>query len=106
MNAISPARSAIAASGPLHLDGDLSISNVEALKRQLDAALSDGAPVLLDGAGIDRIDAAALQLLAAFTREAAHRDLRVSWQSASPRLVAAARAIGLHEAVGLGGLVA
>jgi phospholipid transport system transporter-binding protein len=102
MNASSPPRSVIAASGPLRLDGDLSISNVDPLKRQLDTALADGAPVLFDGAGIDRIDAAGLQLLAAFTREAAHRGLPVSWQSPAPRLLAAARAIGLQDAIGLG----
>lgn len=77
------------------------ISNAAALQQQLHDALEAGQPVTLDASNTERLDGAAAQLLYAFVREAAARDIAVSWQEPSEAAHNAARLLGMEAGLGL-----
>lgn len=90
-----------AASAPPHpqlieltLPAECTISSATALKEQLGGAM--GHPqVALDIDSLQRIDTAAMQLLASFVRERAAGGLDTGWQGSAPVLGTAARLLGL-----------
>jgi anti-anti-sigma regulatory factor len=71
------------------------------LKAQLEDGLALARDIELDGAGVERIDCAGLQLLVAFVRELDARRLAVRWSGTSPVLQRAARQVGLEAALAL-----
>ena len=79
----------------------LDISRAADFHQELKAALGKGSVVVLDGAEIERIDAAALQLCAAFFHDAAARKLKAKWLSPSEPLLRAAGLLGLLDRLGL-----
>lgn len=79
----------------------LNISRVAKFHEELKDALGKGGVVVLDGAKLDRIDAAALQLCAAFFHDAAARKVKVKWISPSDPLIRAAGLLGLNTQLGL-----
>ena len=84
----------------LSLQADLGIESVADLHAALQPHLADDAPLALSGEGVQRVHAAALQILHAFVRDRAARGQATTVTHASPTLAAAARQLGL--AVGLG----
>jgi len=87
---------------PLALPAELTIYNVADLRRQLLAhaeAHADDEACQLDGASVDQVDAAGLQLLLSLTRtlSAAGRTLQLA--APSPLLVEACEALGLRGPV-------
>ena len=57
--------------------------------------------IVLDGAAIEKIDAAALQLCAAFFHDAAARKVQAKWLTPSEPLIRAAGLLGLKSQLGL-----
>lgn len=58
-------------------------------------------PVTLDAAGVERVDTAALQVLAAFTRVRARRGAGVEWRGLNDTFMQAARLLGLTAHLGI-----
>ena len=80
----------------LALPADFRIAAQAAFKQQLIDALDHDA-IVLDGAAVERVDTAALQLLVVFQRELDARQRAPSWQSASTVLTEAAEVLGLAQ---------
>jgi ABC-type transporter Mla MlaB component len=81
------------------LPADCRIAELPALHQQLRAAL--GQSSVLDGASVERIDSAALQLLYAFGRDAGARGNPPTWTGASTPLREAADLLGLTQILAL-----
>ena len=79
------------------------IRSVTALQADLAERLDESGTVQIDGGGVERIDTATLQLLAAFVRDL-HADARsVEWIKCSAALRRAANSLGLESALSLAG---
>lgn len=76
------------------LPPDCRMAALPALKAELEAVLAAGA-VVLDGHPVERIDTAAVQLLALFRRERNARGGTLAWRGASDALNEAAGLLGL-----------
>ena len=85
---------AAAASAMVALPADCRMSTQGSLMAELLRALDERA-VVLDGQAVERIDTAALQLLALFRREVGVRGGTVSWRGPSAALHEAASLLGL-----------
>lgn len=79
----------------------LDISMVTDFSLELRTALDTKHDIQFKAAGIERADAAALQLLCAFCLDAQAEGLNVEWLEPSEALVGAARQIGLARHLGL-----
>ena len=78
----------------------LDISGARHLYGQLDNVLAGATALVLDASRVQRIDTAALQLLAAFCRTTRDAGLPLHWRAASPALREAAGLLGLDESLG------
>ena len=78
------------------LEAALGIVDARALHEKLSAVLACATPVVLDGSRVERLDAAAMQVLACFCRAARERGLAINWQSPSSGLQQAAQWLGLE----------
>ena len=85
----------------IKLEASHTIANVADLHAQLTAALESGDPVSVDAGDVAQVDAAALQLLCSFARDAAARKIDVCWQSQSQVIADAARSLGLKNELSL-----
>lgn len=83
------------------LTGALDISRMSELQFQLAAGLEQHLPITLETEQVERVDAAALQVLCAFVRAAEVAGLACRWQSVSPALLDAARLTGLESCLNL-----
>ena len=79
----------------------LDISTVQNLHGKLQAALDSGSPICLHGSAVERVDTAALQVLAALFRYAAERQGKLEMQSPSEALVHSAKLLGMAGHIGL-----
>ena len=79
----------------------LDISTVQNLHGELQAALDGGAPVTLHGSAVERVDTAALQLLAALFIYADEHQSKLEMQSTSEALVNSAMLLGMAGHIGL-----
>ena len=79
----------------------MDIAAVADLKTQLQALLAEEGAIVLDGESVERIDGAALQLLASFYREASRLGTQPRWQAASEALTQAVALLGLSRHLGL-----
>ncbi|HZO22131.1 MAG TPA: STAS domain-containing protein [Steroidobacteraceae bacterium] len=77
------------------LAGDCTISETTALKEGLGRLLAEARPVTLEIAGLERVDTAAMQLIAAFVQHRERQGLAIEWHGSSPALSSAARLLGL-----------
>ena len=87
--------------GVVTLDNDLGIERCAALKEAL-AAHAGESPREVDGAAVERVHTAALQLLAAWWRQRDAAGLVTGWSACSDTLRAAAVTLGLDNALGIG----
>ncbi|MCF6354556.1 MAG: STAS domain-containing protein [Candidatus Polarisedimenticolaceae bacterium] len=85
----------------IDLGGSLVISEVEAIRSGLLEALQSGKDLVIDGAEVEQIDGAGLQLLVACILEAERMHVTFKWCGASPALCCAADQLGLTEALQL-----
>ena len=89
------------AGGAVALRAQLTISEAPAVQRELvDACAGDG-PLTLDGAAVERIDTAGLQLLVALAKSAGVAGRTLRWTACSPALAQAAQRLGLARALQL-----
>ena len=79
------------------LEAVLGIADAQTLYEKLSAVLACATPVVFDGSRVERLDAAAMQVLACFCRAARERGLAISWQSPSSGLQQAAQWLGLES---------
>ena len=73
----------------------MEISMAQSLYRQLSPCLEKSNPLVVDASQVQRIDTAALQTLAYFSRCAHERSIPFRWHAISPALQQAAQALGL-----------
>ncbi|WP_036231965.1 STAS domain-containing protein [Marinobacterium litorale] len=85
----------------IELPSELCISEVESLKLQLLEALSQAEDVDLDGAGVERIDTAGIQLLVALSKLVETQGGCMQWRQASSTLVEAASELGAGDQLNL-----
>lgn len=90
-----------ATSTALALDADLRIAAAPALRDTLLAALASGGPVGIDGCAVAQVDTAALQLLAAFSRDARAAGRTVTWTGVSDPLQRGVAVLGLNSLIEL-----
>ena len=79
------------------------VAHAEGLKAALCALAAHPEPVILDAAAVQRVDTAALQLLAAFIRDRRLAGRAVRWQAPSAALAGAARLLGMGPMLQLEG---
>ena len=81
----------------VQLEAVLGIVDARTLHEKLSTVLACATPVVLDGSRVERLDAAAMQVLACFCRAARERGLAISWQNPSSGLLQAAQWLGLES---------
>ena len=77
------------------------ISVVTDFKAMVQQAMAEGGDMIIDASKVERIDAAALQLLAALFRDSEHKGVKISWNNPSEPLKYAAKLTGLEAVLGL-----
>lgn len=85
----------------ISLSGSLDITQVESLQATLAHGLEQGHPILMHAEQVERVDAAALQLLCAFVRAAEVAGLDCAWSEVPAVLREAARVTGLDGCLAL-----
>ena len=85
----------------IECDEVFDISVVTDFKAMVLQALGDGGDLVLDASKLERVDTAALQLLAALFRDAEPKGVKVSWENPSEPLKYAAGLTGLSATLGL-----
>ena len=83
----------------IFLKGNITIAEAKELHGVLMEALSADNDVNLHGANIEKIDAAALQLIGAFIAALQSRNHSISWSSASEALVRASSWVGMSKSL-------
>lgn len=96
-------RGAPARSDSLALNADCTLAEADSLKAALAGLLDEPQAVTLDASALQRIDTAALQLLAAFVRDRRLGGRAVTWRGAEHALEPAARLLGMGDLLGLAG---
>jgi anti-anti-sigma regulatory factor len=84
-------------STPIELPARLTIAQSVELRRTLIKALSDGAPLCIDGTRVEEVDTAILQLLSSACADASQRGVACRWQGASSALRNSATLIGVSD---------
>jgi len=87
-------------SGDLVLEGSLGIAEAEAMHQQLSQILNAHVDVSIQSEDLSRVDAAGVQLLYAFVKEAKSRSVPLQWASVSDALLETATVLGVHEGMG------
>ncbi|HEX5458660.1 MAG TPA: STAS domain-containing protein [Steroidobacteraceae bacterium] len=83
--------------GTLTLGADCTVAEADELKSTLASRVAESGPVTLDVSALQRIDAAGLQLLAAFVRDRRAAGRTVAWYGRASTLETAAQLLGLHQ---------
>jgi len=78
------------------LEAVLGVADARLLYDKLGAALTGATSIVMDGRRVERIDTAAMQVLANFCRAARERGQALVWQNPSTGLQQAAHALGLE----------
>ena len=80
---------------PIELDSRPTIAQAAALQRTMMAHLEGGRPIVVDGARVEEIDTAVLQLLTSLWRTGQQRGIACTWHGASDALRRTAALIGV-----------
>jgi ABC-type transporter Mla MlaB component len=83
--------------GRLRLPSQCTLATADGLRGHLTEALRNVKPVTLDARSVERVDAAGMQLLAAFVRDRAAHGLSVHIEQPSSALLEAQRLLGLER---------
>ena len=73
------------------------VTDARLLYDRLCAALDSATSLVMDGGRVERVDAAAMQILANFCRTARERGLVLAWHNPSADLQQAAQMLGLQN---------
>jgi len=84
------------------LSAECTLRDAPALQALLINTVSPTDTVIIEAGAVQRIDAAALQLLVAFARREQAADRRLSWHEPSAELIDSSARLGLAEVLGLG----
>lgn len=107
--ATRPAKASVQGGTPaersLTLAAECTVAASDSLKAELLRRLDESAPVILDVSALQRIDTAALQLLAAFIRDRRTAGRAVEWHGRAAALDSAAALLGLNAMLELPGEV-
>ena len=87
--------------GAIALPEECVIASAAELQSQLLKRLGDKASVRIDASAVQRVDSAALQVLAAFARDRRAEGRGVEWVSVPDSLTDAASLLSLTDALGL-----
>lgn len=87
----------------IELASIINLSTIGALKTQLDDALSKNTDVALLGVNVEKVDTAALQLLAVFSEKVRAEGNTLSWIQPSEEVENVAALLGLKSALCLAG---
>ncbi len=87
--------------GTVIFDNSLDITLVAGYFEQFSQLLNEQKSIILNGADIERVDGAGLQLLAAFFKSAEFLQISVQWQGASDTLKYGAKISGLTGVLAL-----
>lgn len=85
----------------VNCESQVDIGIVVELHDYLKQALQEQQALEIDASQVERIDASVLQLIHGYIREAGRQNLPVSWSGASEAVHAAARLLGLEQALQL-----
>ena len=85
------------------LDSRPDIKTIDELSKELGAALAADGEVVVEAAGVETIDTAALQLLVAFANSVRANSRSIRWNDASPALRELAELTDLASALGFEG---
>lgn len=85
----------------ISLGADLGIEHAQSLHAMLKPHLSDDAPVRIDGSAVERVHAAALQLLCVFNRDRVAAGKSVEFVKSSETLRSAVAVIGAANQLSL-----
>ena len=88
-------------SASFQLPSNFTIASTIEIKSSMNDLLGKGGSITVDGAQVNRIDAAALQLLVSFSRALSCNNEQLHWSASSPALVDAAKLTGLAAELGL-----
>jgi ABC-type transporter Mla MlaB component len=83
------------------LSSNSTVKDAASLKAALIKVVASTATVSVDARSVERIDTATIQLLCAFVRERAQRQLEVKWLDCPKALVESSRLLGVHQILGL-----
>jgi ABC-type transporter Mla MlaB component len=92
----APRTEAAAPASMVALPSVCTVKDAAGLKDSLCAVVDEPSSVTIDVRALERIDTAILQLLYAFVRDRAARNLPVEWLGARPALIDAASMLGVH----------
>jgi len=87
-------------SGNIVLEGRLGIAEAEEMYDVLNHVLHAHVDISIQTEGLSRVDAAGVQLLYGFVREAKKNESALTWLSVSDELRTSAECLGLHENMG------
>jgi len=87
-------------SGDVVLEGSLSIAEAETMHQSMMAVLDANVDISIASEDLSRVDAAGVQLIYAFVKEAKSRSISVEWKSVSDTLLETATVLDLHEKMG------
>ena len=79
----------------------LDVSLLVDFKALLEQAAEQDAPIVLEAAKLERIDAASLQLIYSFFEKVESNGGEISWSNPSEQLVSAAELLGMKDALHL-----
>lgn len=85
----------------IKLEGVLSIKNIQELKTKLDEGLVQQKDIVFDASKLERVDTAALQLIAAFSKKMHENGLSLSWSKPGKDIIEIAQLLDMKEAVSL-----
>ncbi len=83
----------------IKLQSELNIRHVAELKGLLTEALNSDAAIILDASEVDGADAAGLQLLVAFIRQASLKKRPVEWHKPAEGFLSTVKLMGLNDAL-------
>jgi anti-anti-sigma regulatory factor len=91
----APAAGAAPATGRIVLGMACTIHEAQALRAHLLEQAAHPGPYEIDGASVERVDTAGLQLVVAFALDCLERNVAYSWKGRSPALEEAIRVLGV-----------
>jgi ABC-type transporter Mla MlaB component len=97
----SPAEASTDSEPVVALSSNSTVKDAASLKAALIDVVASSATVAIDVRSVERIDTAALQLLCAFVRERAKRQLGVKWLDCPKAFLEASRLLGVNAILGL-----